>query len=84
MPLANLVERYSPPLHEMESLPVKEVICTPAGETVLDFGQNFAGYVECQQVFPKGLGVKCLALTHIYFKITNHHNSARRKASNRK
>ena len=58
MPLANLVERYSPPLHEMESLPVKEVICTPAGETVLDFGQNFAGYVECQQVFPKGSVMK--------------------------
>ena len=51
MPLANLVERYSPPLHEMESLPVKEVICTPAGETVLDFGQ-------CQQVFPKGSVMK--------------------------
>lgn len=38
-----LCERYSGPLHYMESLPVKEVIHTPAGETVLDFGQNFAG-----------------------------------------
>ena len=49
-----LVERYSPPLIAHESLPVREVIHTPAGETVLDFGQNFAGYVECGQSIPKG------------------------------
>lgn len=40
-----LADRYSMPLHEMEEVTVKEVIHTPAGETVLDFGQNFAGYV---------------------------------------
>lgn len=49
-----LTERYSPPLHEMETLPVMQVLHTPIGETVLDFGQNFAGYVECKQVIPKG------------------------------
>lgn len=49
-----LTERYSLPLHAMESLPVKELIHTPAGETVLDFGQNFAGYVECRQAVPAG------------------------------
>lgn len=40
-----LIERYSLPVMEMEEVQVKEVIHTPAGETVLDFGQNFAGYV---------------------------------------
>lgn len=40
-----LVERYSLPVLEMEELQVKEIIHTPTGETVLDFGQNFAGYV---------------------------------------
>ena len=40
-----LVDRYSMPLHVMEVLPVREVIHTPAGESVLDFGQNFSGYV---------------------------------------
>lgn len=40
-----LVDRYSMPLHEMEELAVREIIHTPAGETVLDFGQNFTGYV---------------------------------------
>ena len=49
-----LCERYSPPLHYMEKLHVKEVIHTPAGETVLDFGQNFAGHVVCTQSIPKG------------------------------
>lgn len=39
-----LKERYSLPLLEMEDMPVKEIIRTPTGETVLDFGQNFAGY----------------------------------------
>lgn len=41
-----LVERYSLPLTSHEILGVKEVIHTPSGETVLDFGQNFAGFVE--------------------------------------
>ena len=49
-----LCARYSPPLHDMEIIPVKEVIHTPAGETVLDFGQNFAGHVICRQLLPKG------------------------------
>ena len=49
-----LTDRYSIPLREMEELPVREVIRTPAGETVLDFGQNFAGYVKFHAAFPEG------------------------------
>lgn len=41
----NLTERYSVPVTEKEELPVREVIHSPKGETILDFGQNFAGYV---------------------------------------
>lgn len=48
-----LVSRYSLPVMEMEDMPVKEVIHTPAGETVLDFGQNFAGYVTFWNHLPK-------------------------------
>ena len=47
-------DRYSPAVTVKDSLPVKEVIRTPAGETVLDFGQNFTGYVEYTADFPKG------------------------------
>ena len=49
----DLCARYSPPLNEMEPVSIKEVIHTPAGETVLDFGQNFAGHVVCTQPIPK-------------------------------
>ena len=49
-----LKERYSIPVIVKEQLPVKEVIYTPAGETVLDMGQNFAGYLEFQANLPKG------------------------------
>lgn len=55
---ARLTERYSLPLHEMEELPVREIIYTPAGETVLDFGQNFAGYVKCTKQLPAGSEMK--------------------------
>lgn len=49
-----VVERYSLPLIENEKLPVKELIYTPNGETVLDFGQNFAGYVIFTGKLKKG------------------------------
>ena len=37
-----------------EELEVKEIIKTPKGETVLDFGQNFTGYVSFDADFAKG------------------------------
>lgn len=49
-----LVDRCSMPLREMEELAVQDIIRTPAGETVLDFGQNFAGYVRFHAHFPTG------------------------------
>ncbi len=49
-----LVARYSLPVKVKETLPVKEIIKTNAGETVLDFGQNFAGYVSFTADFPAG------------------------------
>lgn len=50
----NLTDRYSLPVLEKEELTVKEVIHTPAGETVLDLGQNFAGIMEFTAELPKG------------------------------
>ncbi|MBQ5401477.1 MAG: family 78 glycoside hydrolase catalytic domain, partial [Bacteroidales bacterium] len=48
------VDRYSLPVVIKDTLPVKEVIRTPAGEMVLDFGQNFTGFVEYEAAFPAG------------------------------
>lgn len=53
----HLVDRYSLPVCEQETMPVKEVIHTPAEETVLDFGQNFAGYVTFFSKLPRGTKV---------------------------
>lgn len=49
-----LLERYSIAVKEKEELPVKEIIHTPLGETVLDFGQNFAGYITFENHQKKG------------------------------
>ena len=49
-----LTDRYSLPVLVKERIPVKEVIHTPAGETVLDMGQNFAGWMEFRSSLPRG------------------------------
>lgn len=41
-----------------EYLPVKEVIAMPAAETILDFGQNQAGWMEFYNREPKGTIIK--------------------------
>ncbi|MDR1704654.1 MAG: glycoside hydrolase family 78 protein, partial [Clostridiales bacterium] len=45
-PLENLRPQDGPLVRRREVLPVKEVIITPKGETVLDFGQNMTGWVR--------------------------------------
>lgn len=50
----HLTDRYSLPVLAKENISVKEVIQTPAGETVLDMGQNFAGMMEFEADLPKG------------------------------
>ena len=50
----HLTDRISLPILAKEELAVKEILHTPAGETVLDMGQNFAGFVEFEADFPKG------------------------------
>lgn len=41
-----LIAQQGEKITEHESYPVKEIIKTPCGETVLDFGYNLVGYVE--------------------------------------
>lgn len=52
-----LVERYSLPVIAKEEIKVKEIIKTPKGETVLDLGQNFAGYMEFKSKLPSGVKI---------------------------
>ena len=44
--VGELVAPLAPPVRAVEELPVREVITTPSGRTVLDFGQNVVGWVR--------------------------------------
>ena len=56
-PALRVSDRISPPVKEMLSLSVAEVIHTPAGETVLDFGQNHTGLLRFRASLPAGTEV---------------------------
>jgi alpha-L-rhamnosidase len=53
-PEGRLCARHSLPVREEIDLPVRQIIHTPKDEWVLDFGQNFAGYVAFHAAFAKG------------------------------
>ena len=53
-PEGKLQARRSPPLKVMETLPCRQVITTPKGETILDFGQNISGWVRLRVTAPSG------------------------------
>ena len=54
---SHLMDRLSLPVLVKEEIPVRQIIYTPAGETVLDMGQNFAGFMEFRSRLPKGTRV---------------------------
>ena len=56
-PKGALTQRLSPPLRRMKTVPVKELLHTPAGEWVLDFGQLMTGWVEFECDLPAGAKV---------------------------
>ncbi|GGJ56120.1 glycoside hydrolase family 78 protein [Deinococcus roseus] len=41
-----LVAPEGPPVRRIETLPVRDVLTTPSGKTVLDFGQNLVGWLH--------------------------------------
>ncbi|MBL7497365.1 glycoside hydrolase family 78 protein [Frankia sp. CNm7] len=44
--LDTLIVPSRPPIRRIEELPSKEIITTPSGRTIVDFGQNLAGWVR--------------------------------------
>ena len=44
--VGELVAPTAPPVRRVEELPVVEVITTPSGRTILDFGQNLVGWIR--------------------------------------
>lgn len=61
-PSAQLVASQSPPVRVVETFKPVEIISTPSGKTILDFGQNFAGVVRINNEPTKG--AKELVIRH--------------------
>ncbi len=57
-PEGRLEERLSLPVRIVKEVPVKEIIFTPAGETVLDLGQNLTGIFRLKVDAPAGTQVR--------------------------
>lgn len=57
-PEGMLTERLSPPVSIQEQRKPVRLIHTPAGEQVLDFGQNMTGWVECRLKLSEGQRLK--------------------------
>ncbi len=57
-PVGKLQERLSPPVKVMERMAPAQLIETPAGETVIDFGQEVTGYVEFRCSVPEGISIQ--------------------------
>lgn len=45
-PMETLIPQEGEEIREMERVAAKEILLTPAGEWIVDFGQNITGYVE--------------------------------------
>lgn len=56
-----LCDRYGLPIRKKDTFAVKELIHTPKGDTVLDFGQNLTGWVEFDCEFPEGTQITLTA-----------------------
>lgn len=74
-----LIPQEGEAVKEQERLPVKEIIITPKGETVLDFGQNITGYPEFTVSAKKGERVS-FSFAEILDKDGNFYNANYRKA----
>ena len=56
-----LQDRVSLPIVDYDRFPVKELIHTPKGDTVLDFGQNLTGWVQFSCELPEGVSISLTA-----------------------
>jgi alpha-L-rhamnosidase len=51
---ATLMDPGAPPIRRVEEVPAVEVMTTPSGKLVVDFGQNLTGWVRLQVEGPAG------------------------------
>jgi len=60
-PAGRLCDRWSLPVRKQEEMPGLAILHTPAGETVVDFGQNFAGIFALRVQEPAGTLIRIQA-----------------------
>ncbi|GHU73773.1 alfa-L-rhamnosidase [Clostridia bacterium] len=53
-----LMDRLSPPVRAVDHLKPASIFTTPAGETVLDLGQEITGYLEFNATMPCGASIQ--------------------------
>ena len=82
-PRENLIPLEGEPTREIEEIRVREVIITPKGETVLDFGQNLTGVMEFVIRNAKGGETVSIECAEILDKDGNFYNENYRSAKSR-
>ncbi len=82
-PLNNLIPLEGVPTREIEEIRVRDIIITPKGETVLDFGQNLTGVVEFVIKNAKGGETLSIDCAEILDKDGNFYNENYRTAKSR-
>ncbi|KAJ0275101.1 hypothetical protein COL922a_014555, partial [Colletotrichum nupharicola] len=59
-----LAAPLGPPIRATEQVAVREVITSPSGKTILDFGQNLVGYIRVSVPGDSSLGGKTITISH--------------------
>lgn len=72
--MSNLRAQLGPPVTEVMTIPAGEVIHSPKGETIIDFGQTIAGRVRMKITAPKGTEVT-LEHCEVLDKEGNYYNN---------
>ncbi|KAI0883065.1 glycoside hydrolase family 78 protein [Annulohypoxylon maeteangense] len=61
-PYSQLAAPDGPPIRRVETVELKEILTSPSGKTILDFGQNLVGWLKLTVAGPEGTKIK---LTHV-------------------
>ncbi|KAI1770047.1 glycoside hydrolase family 78 protein [Hypoxylon cercidicola] len=56
-PFAQLAAPDGPPISRIEEVKLKEIITSPSGKTILDFGQNLVGWLRLRVSGPSGSNI---------------------------
>ncbi|KAH8594698.1 putative rhamnosidase [Bisporella sp. PMI_857] len=57
-PASKILSPKGPPVRRIETLKIKDVIRSPTGKTILDFGQNLVGYLQVRVTGTSGTEIE--------------------------